>query len=481
MLLNKFIINKNEKVSKQTKILTNYINKKVNKKNFSKLSLYVSKTFNIPEDVIKFENKKFLSLNHNFINGTFQKKFKLKYLLIYIFNFFFLISIIFIFSKNKKKNKRVEIIFDEILSNDELGRAKKFLKNFKSYKIVTSSNVKKFDEQIIYSNQIGASRKLIKKAIFPILIIFFKTIILSIREKTNLLPILINLLKKIIKYETIFKNNTSDFLFQERSYNTCAVKNYIFKKYGGRVTACTQRIIFHLGNTSFFINTDVLFSLGKKTAKILKYTGSKIKKIIPMGSTVFETKWLNAKKTKPKNIDVIYIGGNNAPAFATDSKYINNYYEQLNWLKKLKYEFPKLKFVFKHHENNSFHDKRELSILKNSNIKRISSPTASGKLNYSYGYAINSKIRLTWCSTMGYELLGHGYLCYFLDPKKQNESFLHNYNFNQKFRVTTYYDLKKKIMKILKKNQDTIKNKSDFCLNSKNIDKKILSVLRNFR
>ena len=41
MLLNKFIINKNEKVSKQTKILTNYINKKVNKKNFSKLSLYV--------------------------------------------------------------------------------------------------------------------------------------------------------------------------------------------------------------------------------------------------------------------------------------------------------------------------------------------------------------------------------------------------------------------------------------------------------
>ena len=97
-----------------------------------------------------------------------------------------------------------------------------------------------------------------------------------------------------------------------------------------------------------------------------------------------------------------------------NDKYIQNYYRSLNWLKRFNYEYPCYKIVFKHHENNYFHDRKELDILDTSSIKRISGPTKPGEKNYSYGYAINSKVRLTWCSTMGYELLGHNYKCYFL-------------------------------------------------------------------
>ena len=80
--------------------------------------------------------------------------------------------------------------------------------------------------------------------------------------------------------------------------------------------------------------------------------------------------------------------------------------ESLNWLKDSITNTLVTKLFFKHHENNYFHDRKELDILDTSSIKRISGPTKPGEKNYSYGYAINSKVRLTWCSTMGYELLG---------------------------------------------------------------------------
>lgn len=93
-----------------------------------------------------------------------------------------------------------------------------------------------------------------------------------------MIPFLLDQTKKIIKYETVFQKFQAKFLIQERPYTTSAIKNYLFKKYGGKKTCCTQRIIFHLGSTSFYINSDILFSLGNETAKILELTGSKIKK-----------------------------------------------------------------------------------------------------------------------------------------------------------------------------------------------------------
>ena len=133
-----------------------------------------------------------------------------------------------------------------------------------------------------------------------------------------------------------------------------------------------------------------------------------------------------------------------------------------------------MSFTEKHHENHLNDDEREKSIFKKSKIKRIVGKTTSGKINNSYGYAINSKVRVTWCSTMAYELLGHGYYCFFLDPKKENISFLHNENFNDKFRLNSYDQFKNIVLKVLdRKSKVRIDNKEDFCIDSLNISEKI--------
>lgn len=480
MKINKYCIDKSQDVILQTKQLISFINNIVEDKNFTNFSFCIAREFKIPINVIKFETKSFLLKNHDFKIGTFSKIFKLIYLPLSIFKFFFFLIFINLFSINYKKNKKVEIIFDEILSEDELIRNLSFFKKFKTYKIICSQKLKNDKNYFIYNKHIGVCKRFLIKNIFSIL--FRQTFIifcLSIKAKVNFFPIYLNHLKKIIKYETIFNVYRADFLFQERPYTTSAIKNYIFKKYGGKKTCCTQRILFHLGQTGCYIHTDILFCLGKKTAKILKITGSKIKKVIPIGSTVFYNKWLNSKKIKTDSIDIIHLSGNDAPKFKTDNKYLKNYYEQLNWLKRLSLDFPKLKIVIKHHENNKVNDKKELEIIKDTKIIRILDPTKPGKINYSYGYAINSKIRLTWCSTMAYELIGHGYPCFFLDPKMQNNAFLHKFKYNKNFRISSYEDLKKKVNKIANiKSKIMIKNKDDFCLKSENILNKIIYFLK---
>ena len=63
----------------------------------------------------------------------------------------------------------------------------------------------------------------------------------------------------------------------------------------GIVTSCLQKNIIQIGETGFCINTDILFSIGRKGTKILKSTDSQINSIIPVGSTFMEY-WINLKK-----------------------------------------------------------------------------------------------------------------------------------------------------------------------------------------
>ena len=483
MNINKFYIDKSESVIDQTHKLVNYVNIKVKTKNFLDLANLISREFDIPTEKIEFEFKKNLTDNHDFQIGKFSQKFSLINLPLSVAKYLFSFIYILIFSfKYKNPIEKCEIICDEVLSSDEKKRNYQLLSKFDSYRIITP---KKYDNDkncFVYRKQIGASRKFILNHVFKIIFNnLLISILLSFKENTNLIPLLLDQTKKIIKYETIFQNIRAKYLIQERPYTTSAIKNYIFKKYGGRKTCCTQRIIFHLGQTSFYINTDILLSLGTKSANILKLTGSEIDEIYPVGSMMFSSKWLKSKKAETAKIDIIHLSGNNTPSFRTDTKYLKNYYEQLNWLKKLSIEFPNLNIALKHHESNKFNDPKELKILENSRVKRISGPTEPGKLNYSYGYAVNARIRLTWCSTMAYELLGHGYLCYFLDPNLENTSFLHNYNYNKPFRIVNYVSLKNKIKDIIENKMiDIIESKDDFCANSLDIEEKIIKILKNY-
>ena len=128
--------------------------------------------------------------------------------------------------------------------------------------------------------------------------LFFLTFYYSIFSLNNLFPFSIRLLKVITKYETLFTSISSDFLIQERHFNTSALKNYIYKKNGGLYSCATQRNILQMNGVGMYINTDILFSLGTKTSANLKKYAGKAKKIIPVGSLGME---LNYFKEKEKN------------------------------------------------------------------------------------------------------------------------------------------------------------------------------------
>ena len=95
----------------------------------------------------------------------------------------------------------------------------------------------------------------------------------------------------------------------------------------------------------------------------------------------------------------------------------------------LQNKFPNLKITVKHHANNLDLDNKEIEILKNSKIKRISADNSNNE-NYSYNHAFQANFSCTWNSIICYELLGHGKPCFFLDPGGRNESFLQNDDFN---------------------------------------------------
>ena len=479
MNINDFRIEKKSDVYSQSEKLVSFIDEKVEQDTPKKIIRVMSEASNIPDDVIKFEFKRFLAINHNFQIGKFDKFFKISNIFLYSLYYFITLIFICIFSKKKKEKEVVDIIFDEIFSTAEIPRILKIKEKFNSYKIISNLALEKNFNHMIYSKHRGCVRNFLFPKIYKLFIFYFYKIFkLSLLERTNFIPFALDVLKKTFKYETVFQQVEAKFLYQERHYTTSAIKNFLFKKYGGKICSCTQRVLIHLGRTSFFICADIFFSFGNQSASILKLTGSNIKKIIPIGSVSYNSAWIESEKIPTPKYDVLYLGGIRLPFFSTDVNYLNNYYEQLNWLKKLKKDFPSLKIAIKHHENHDYFDNREIQIMKNSGIETIIK-SKEGKTNYSYGFANNALIRLTWASTMGYELIGHGLPCYYLDPNLENVSFLHKENYNKIWRIESYLKLKEKVKNIIdKKNIEPTYDKNDFCLDSQNVSNRIFDALK---
>jgi len=278
---------------------------------------------------------------------------------------------------------------------------------------------------------------------------------------------------------TIFSQIRADFLYQERHYTTSAIKNYLFKKFGGSITSSIQKNIIHLHDTGFYINTDIFFSLGKKTYLTVKFCGAKIKKIIPVGSTFLEANWFKSEKANVPDYDIVDFGGNNMMVWATNKNYKKNYHEHFEWLVKISKEFPNLRIAVKHHFNNHTIEALEASIFKGSSIKIITSDKIADK-NYSYGYAFKAKFSCTYASTIAYELIGHDKHCFFLDPQGKNIEFLNNETYNESWKIKSYEDFKKKVEEVIfEKIKIKITNSDDFCLKSENVSSSVFKFLKN--
>ena len=478
--INYFYVDKSEDPVVQAKNLRGFINNKLKNKNFSNFLNAISKNFSLPKETVEFETKQYLIRNHDFVNGKFRNIFNFtvtfKSLLIFILSYIFIL----IFSKKITLKKNVDIIYDECESENEINRVKNLGKHFKSYSIISPLNLKGNPNIFQFRKYMGCDRDfLLGNAKTIVLKNFFHSIYYSFSEKTNLVSIYLHIFKKLIKYETIFNQIQSKYLLQERHYTTSAIKNYIFKKKGGRITTCLQKNIIQIGETGFCINTDILFSLGKKGTEVLKFTDSQILKIIPAGSTFMEN-WLNLKKEEEKIYDLVNFAGNDVPLFAVKDNYMKNYYEHLRWLARLSKEYPELKIIIKHHSNNEKTDINEMRIIEGTSIRRVVKGESNNSINHtSYGYGINAKFICTWCSTIAYEFLGNKKPCFFLDPNLENNSWLHYENYNSFMRIGSYEQFKEKALDAIFHNKlPVIKNEEDFCLKSDNVSKIIYDNLK---
>ena len=383
------------------------------------------------------------------------------------------------FSKNKKKIN-CDLLIDEVTSDEEASRFSSLIKEFKTHVIISKKDINKKFNYYKFDSMKGCARSIIFPNFFKYFFSYlFMTIKSSIILKTNFFTIALHVLKRIIKYDTLFSQINGRYLLQERHYTTSSIKNFQFKKYGGKVTACLQKNTIHIMNNGFYINTDLFFSLGNKTTELENFRGLEVKKFIPVGSLFMESKWFFTKRIDVPEYDILNICSSNLLNFSTHESYELDYYEHYKWMAKISSEYPELKIALKYPAGYKVVDKKEIEIIKNTGIERIT--TGVGRENYSYGYAQKAKFICAWNSTVIYEMLGHNKVGFFLDPGGRNTVWMHKNNYNDPWRLKSYEEFKKKVEGILFSDEKVkVDNSQNFCIDSNNVSKKISENLYNY-
>ena len=131
----------------------------------------------------------------------------------------------------------------------------------------------------------------------------------------------------------------------------------------------------------------------------------------------------------------MYIGIN---AITSDKTNWEGYYESIKWLATFSSKHKDKKIIIKHHPS-WLPDEREFNIIKDTNIEYIE------KTADSYNIASQSKLIITYGSSMGYELIGFGLDVIFVDPNNANpfvNNFLYSSN-NVIYRYDSFESLLK--------------------------------------
>tara|TARA_Y100000768_G_C23987021_1_gene689548 strand:- start:877 stop:2130 length:1254 start_codon:yes stop_codon:yes gene_type:complete len=393
-----------------------------------------------------------------------------------LLKYFGFLFVILFFSIKSERSKKYHLLIDDIQSENELERWKSLNDDFGKENIifiskntdVTSNSLNIFHQPSLR----GYSRKKILSNFFKLL--FSDPLYLyqiSRKSEINMIFLVTHFFNDYFYYYSLFNKVSAKLLLQDRNLGTTnPIKNYLFKKRGGEITACLQKNIAQHNGTALFYDIDIFFSYGNKTAEDITRLGARINKIIPIGSMSMSNalpqiqNFQNSRKTK---YDVLFIGLNTTSP-RTDWKFN---YESIKWLVKMSKDMPNLRIAIKHHATWQG-DKLEQEITNNSNIEYI-----SHDLN-TYSLGFKSKLILTYGSSMGYEFIGLGRNVRFLDPGNENP-FINNFVYKDNLVINSYFDLKKLIEG---KNELQHTNHKidceDYCYNNHDISKKIISSLK---
>jgi len=457
----------------------NLINSYTDQKEFTGLYNYFEKKYQLPVAVVKQAIRQYIACSYLLKSGKFKSGLHIKNIPKSIVRYGALIYALF-FTKRKIKARNFKLIIDQISSPHELNRFEKLLNLIGKDKVLCVSrdvNIEQdFSKYHIYNKKLFRDinltdllKSIFNEFFFGIWVVFR----VSIKTKVNLFPASLRIIHSYLSFKSLFESNKAQYVIQERHYDTDAVKNYLFKELGGVASTSIQKNILQTDPMFFYIDIDILFSLGDDGySRALEY-GGHIDCVKPVGSLFMEYYWFNNKREYMKKYDIAILGINTSNAYErldSYNEFIDDYYSLYRWVAKLSIDNPKYNIVLIHHASAG-KDSIENDILMGSNVKVLD------KNHNSYEVAFSSRCAITYGSTMGYELNAHNLPTFFIDPGRRC-SFLpeEGQDYIDEMRIDSYGDFHLLMNEIVVENnvEDTMQDSSDmWCLESSEVSNRI--------
>ena len=441
---------------------------------------HFEKAYRLPVGVVKQKIKRHLAVAYIPQQGCFGAMLRLRRTIVGMLIHVGFLGYALVFSRSTRTEKRYELIVDGIASPHELARFANLIRLFGTRRVLVATSNPTVSE-VFPDYEVhcaprfrGYDRRAVVKA-FKVEVLrgLWISVWMSLKLRMNLFYALTPVVKDYLQYYSLFRSNRAPFLIQERHYNTSAVKNFLFKRFGGKAATSIQKNILMNDQSSFYYDMDCFFSLGRSTvARAFQY-GGRIDQVVPVGSMFMEHYWYGDVKAHPRTFDVVMLGINTMNAMSRLDAYngfVDDYYETIRWLVRFKQEFPAVRIAIKHHASAG-EDRVEEEIIQGSGIEQLE------KAGNSYEAAFRSCCTVTYGSTMGYELNAHGVPVLFLDPggrctilPNAEEALL------GPLHVTDFDSMRRRLRKLLQGDGDLsawLRDPESLCMHSSGVSKRI--------
>ncbi len=465
----------------------NLINNYTNQKDLLGLYSYFDKKYQLPERVVKQKIRQHIARSYLFKSGKFNSKLRIKNIPKSILQYSILVYALF-FSKRKSKVRNFKLIIDNICSPHELERFEKLLHLVGKDKVLCVTRdidiEQDFSKYHFYNKKLfrDINLKDLLRSIFSEFFLGIWVVLrVSIKTKVNLFPVSLQIIHSYLSYKALFESNRAQYMIQERHYDTNAVKNHMFKQLGGVASTSIQKNIFQTDPICFYIDIDILFSLGGKGYEGMLDYGGRIDDVVPSGSMFMEYYWFKDPKKSDSYYDILLLGQNISNAYEREDKFsqfMTDYYDCFRWLTRFKLENPNYSIAIMHHASAGG-DLIEEDILQNSDIVVLN------KSDNTYQAAFGSKCNVTYGSTMGYELIGHNIPSIFMDPGYRCTFLPYTYtdksNDANLFRACNYKEFSALLLNVLRKKSPSslyTGNFDEMCLESSHVSERICNKLQ---
>lgn len=464
------------------------INEYSNQQELDKVYEYFEKKYKLPSIKVKQTLKQYIVRSYLLKSAKFNNKLRIKHIPLYILKYGALIYGLFFSKLKKKKKKKFNLIIDYITSSIEMKRWEKLIDLYGKNSVLCITRdtnlIKEFPDYNFHNQKLFRDflfSDLIKSIFFEFFFGIWVILKASLKTKVNLFPVALNIIHTYLAFKSLFRSYKAPFLIQEKHYNTEPIKNILFKRYGGLASTSIQKNIIATEPIFFYMDLDILFSLGKNSIGQAYNYGGRIDIVYPVGSLFMERGWFDKKIIENKKFDLAILGINTSNAYErldSFSEFMDDHYSLYRWAAKLSIEKPDIKIVVIHHTSageDIIHD----NILFGSNVIVLD------KMNNSYDIAFSSKCAVTYGSTMGYELNAHNLPTFFVDPGNRC-MFLpeKGLNYLDKMRVNSYESFQALVTNHIKKTNrekiflDEFRN---LCIESSHVSNNIFNFLTNFK